>query len=105
MDLDFFKTAQKIEDALLKRDTGPCLSWCQDNKSKLKRIKVLFYVFVHVQVLSWGGRYKEVSHHEIPSAVLYQMSVERCPPLKFLKTLQNYLICTYMYVYVQYGLS
>ena len=55
MDLDFFKTAQKIEDALLKHDTGPCLSWCQDNKSKLKRIKVLFYVYVHVQVLSWGG--------------------------------------------------
>jgi macrophage erythroblast attacher len=49
VDLDFFKTAQRIEDALQRHDTGPCLSWCQDNKSKLKRIKSRLEFRVKIQ--------------------------------------------------------
>lgn len=40
MDTDLYRMAQKIEDALMQHDTGPCLVWCAENKSKLKKIKV-----------------------------------------------------------------
>ena len=39
--------AQKIEDALLQHDTSPCLAWCAENKSKLKKIRVRSANSVH----------------------------------------------------------
>lgn len=30
---------QKVEDALKFHDTGPCLTYCHENRSKLRRIK------------------------------------------------------------------
>ena len=40
VDTDLYRMAQKIEDALLQHDTSPCLAWCAENKSKLKKIRV-----------------------------------------------------------------
>ena len=38
--LDLFLTSRDVEAALLDKDTSKCLLWCQDNKSRLKKIKV-----------------------------------------------------------------
>ncbi|CAL1533326.1 unnamed protein product [Lymnaea stagnalis] len=37
--IDLFMTSKEIEDALAKSDTKPCLSWCVDNRSKLRKMK------------------------------------------------------------------
>lgn len=39
MDIDIFLACQKVEEALKAHNTEPCLSWCYDNRSKLRRMK------------------------------------------------------------------
>ena len=39
MDIDIFLACQKVEDALREHNTEPCLNWCYDNRSKLRRMK------------------------------------------------------------------
>ena len=40
--------SRRVEDCLSNKDTAPCLSWCYENKSKLRKLKVeqclLFFV-------------------------------------------------------------
>ena len=38
-DVDIFLVSQNVEEALRSHDTGPCLAWCHDNRSKLRRLK------------------------------------------------------------------
>ena len=40
MDVDLFLVAQKVESGLHNHDTQPCLAWCHENRSKLKKLKV-----------------------------------------------------------------
>ncbi|XP_033113388.1 E3 ubiquitin-protein transferase MAEA-like [Anneissia japonica] len=37
--MKLFMESRDVEESLLKRETAPCLNWCHDNKSKLKKIK------------------------------------------------------------------
>ncbi|XP_059171644.1 E3 ubiquitin-protein transferase MAEA-like [Physella acuta] len=37
--IELFMMSKEIEDALAKSDTKPCLSWCIDNRSKLRKMK------------------------------------------------------------------
>lgn len=39
VDVDIFVVCQRVEDALRNHDTGPCLTYCHDNRSKLRRLK------------------------------------------------------------------
>lgn len=39
--IDLFLTSREVEESLLRRETAPCLAWCYDNKSKLRKNKVL----------------------------------------------------------------
>eukprot|EP00731_Ephydatia_muelleri_P020393 Em0013g120a len=39
VDIDIFLACQKVEEALRAHNTEPCLSWCYDNRSKLRRMK------------------------------------------------------------------
>lgn len=32
--------SRKVEEALRRRETGPCLAWCYENRYKLRKIKV-----------------------------------------------------------------
>lgn len=41
VDIDVFQEAKKVIDALQKKEVAPALAWCADNKSKLKKSKVL----------------------------------------------------------------
>jgi len=36
--LSIFQTAYEVEQSLQRKEVGKCLIWCQDNKSKLKRL-------------------------------------------------------------------
>lgn len=37
--IDLFLVSRQVEDSLKSRETCRCLSWCHDNKSKLRKIK------------------------------------------------------------------
>ncbi|XP_060064943.1 E3 ubiquitin-protein transferase MAEA-like [Ylistrum balloti] len=37
--IDLFLTSKQVEESLLRRETTPCLNWCYDNKSKLRKMK------------------------------------------------------------------
>ncbi|CAI9732933.1 E3 ubiquitin-protein transferase MAEA-like [Octopus vulgaris] len=39
--IDLFLTSKEVEESLLRRETCLCLSWCHDNKSKLRKLKFL----------------------------------------------------------------
>ena len=39
VDVNIFMVCQKVEEALRRHDTGPCLAWCYENRSKLRRTK------------------------------------------------------------------
>ena len=38
--IDIFLVEKDIVDSLLNKETGKCLAWCNENKSKLKKINV-----------------------------------------------------------------
>ncbi|KAL6571216.1 hypothetical protein OROHE_002859 [Orobanche hederae] len=42
VDIDVFLEAKKVIDALQKKEVAPALTWCADNKSRLKKSKFLF---------------------------------------------------------------
>lgn len=37
--IDLFLVSRQVEDSLSRRETTKCLSWCYDNKSKLRKIR------------------------------------------------------------------
>ena len=37
--MSVFQVCIKVETALRDHHTGPCLAWCHDNRSKLRRLK------------------------------------------------------------------
>lgn len=39
MDLHVFRDAWGVVEALQRRDCGPALQWCADNKSRLKKVE------------------------------------------------------------------
>ena len=40
MDIELFLVSRKVEESLLRRESGPCLAWCYENRSKLRKLKV-----------------------------------------------------------------
>ena len=47
--MDLFLVCQRVEDALKSHDTAPCLAWCYENKSKLRRMKSTLEFQVRLQ--------------------------------------------------------
>ena len=39
--IDLFLASREVEEALQQKDTSKCLAWCNDNKSRLKKMKVI----------------------------------------------------------------
>ena len=39
--IDLFMMSKAVEESLVNRETGPCLNWCYENKSKLRKLKVI----------------------------------------------------------------
>jgi len=37
--ISIFLIAKEVEEALLQKDMSKCLTWCHDNKSKLRKMK------------------------------------------------------------------
>jgi macrophage erythroblast attacher len=40
VDVDLFVTANKVEKALEDHNVAPCLAWCHEHKSRLRKLKV-----------------------------------------------------------------
>ena len=64
--IDLFLTSREVEEALRKRDTSKCLSWCYDNKSKLRKQHSSLELNVRTQEvieLIRSGQKKEAVKH------------------------------------------
>ena len=44
--IDIFLIEKEIVESLSNKDTTKCLAWCNENKSKLKKINVIISVFL-----------------------------------------------------------
>ena len=64
--ISVFLVAKEVEEALSKRDTAKCLSWCYDNKSKLKKMKSQLEFDVRLQefveLIKTGKTLEAVKH-------------------------------------------
>lgn len=40
VNIEMFLTAKEVEESLERQETGTCLAWCHDNKSRLRKMKV-----------------------------------------------------------------
>lgn len=49
VDVEIFLVCQKVEDALREHNTAPCLVWCHDNRSKLRRLNSTLEFQVRLQ--------------------------------------------------------
>eukprot|EP00112_Aurelia_sp_Birch-Aquarium-sp1_P023754 Seg72.20 transcript_id=Seg72.20/GoldUCD/mRNA.D3Y31 product="hypothetical protein" protein_id=Seg72.20/GoldUCD/D3Y31 len=49
VDVDLFLSARNVEDALRMKKSGPCLAWCHENKSKLRKMKSTLELNVRIQ--------------------------------------------------------
>ena len=49
MDVGIFLVCQKVEEALREHDTAPCLNYCHENRSKLRRLKSTLELQVRLQ--------------------------------------------------------
>jgi macrophage erythroblast attacher len=66
VDIDVFMVSRRVEESLSNKDTGPCLSWCYENKSKLRKLKSTLEFNVHIQdfieLVRSGKRMEAVSY-------------------------------------------
>lgn len=53
-----FLTAKEVEESLERRETATCLAWCHDNKSRLRKMKVLR--------APWGGSRDSLQEEVVP---------------------------------------
>lgn len=64
--LDIFQTTREVEEDLRQRNTAKCIAWCNDNKSKLRKIssKIEFQLRVQefVEFIRMNDRYGAVKH-------------------------------------------
>ncbi|KAI4384015.1 hypothetical protein MLD38_009787 [Melastoma candidum] len=49
VDIDVFLEAKKVMDALQKKEVGPALAWCAENKSRLKKSKSILEFQLRLQ--------------------------------------------------------
>ncbi|XP_054168790.1 E3 ubiquitin-protein transferase MAEA-like isoform X2 [Oppia nitens] len=64
--IDLFLISRQVEDSLRARETSRCLSWCHDNKSKLRKIKSTLEIKLRQQEfieLVRKNRRLEAVHH------------------------------------------
>ncbi|XP_041477114.1 E3 ubiquitin-protein transferase MAEA-like [Lytechinus variegatus] len=47
--IDLFLVSKEVEESLIRRETAPCLQWCHNNKTKLRRIKSTLEVNLRTQ--------------------------------------------------------
>ncbi|GFN82402.1 macrophage erythroblast attacher-like [Plakobranchus ocellatus] len=66
--IELFMLSKEIEDCLAKGDTKPCLSWCADNRSKLRKMKstLEFNIRKHefIEMIREDKRMDAIKKHE-----------------------------------------
>lgn len=50
VDTHIFESAREVVEGLRRRDCGPALIWCEDNKARLKKIKSKLEFKLRLQV-------------------------------------------------------
>eukprot|EP00794_Sanderia_malayensis_P005592 gene5592-6281_t len=49
VDVDLFLASRKVEEALHLKNSAPCLAWCHENKSKLRKMKSSLELNIRIQ--------------------------------------------------------
>ncbi|XP_035672896.1 E3 ubiquitin-protein transferase MAEA-like [Branchiostoma floridae] len=58
--IDLFLVSKEVEESLKRHETAPCLAWCHDNKSKLRKMKLtLTSVVTKMSTLEFNLRTQE----------------------------------------------
>jgi macrophage erythroblast attacher len=57
--INLFLVAKEVEDSLMQKDISKCLSWCHDNKSKLRKMKSTLEYNVRLQGKTESRFWKE----------------------------------------------
>ncbi|ESO12961.1 hypothetical protein HELRODRAFT_62544 [Helobdella robusta] len=64
--IDLFLVSKEVEAGLMMKDTTKCLAWCQDNKSKLKKLKSTLEFKIHqqefIELVKAGKRVEAIWH-------------------------------------------
>lgn len=64
--INLFLVAKEVEEALQRKDITQCLAWCQDNKSKLRKMKSTLEFNVRLQefveLIKAGRKLEAVQH-------------------------------------------
>lgn len=64
--ISLFLVAKEVEEALGKKDTSKCLSWCHDNKSKMRKMKSTLEFNVrlqeYIELVKAGNKLEAVRH-------------------------------------------
>ncbi|XP_022664768.1 macrophage erythroblast attacher-like isoform X2 [Varroa destructor] len=63
---ELFLVSRDVEDALQRGDTAPCLAWCHDNKSKLRKLHSTLEFNIRqqefIELIRLGQRMEAVKH-------------------------------------------
>ncbi|XP_063046404.1 E3 ubiquitin-protein transferase MAEA isoform X1 [Engraulis encrasicolus] len=49
VNIEMFLTAKEVEESLERQETGTCLAWCHDNKSRLRKMKSCLEFSLRIQ--------------------------------------------------------
>ncbi|XP_041368384.1 E3 ubiquitin-protein transferase MAEA-like [Gigantopelta aegis] len=75
--IDLFLTSKEVEESLIRHETGPCLNWCYENKSKLRKMRSTLEFKVRrqefIELVRNNQRLEAVKH-----ARKYLSSVDDC---------------------------
>lgn len=74
--IDLFLTSREVEESLLRRETAPCLAWCYDNKSKLRKNKVLILLPLQIWEIYIVKRSSELLVGQVLLILLFSLTPE-----------------------------
>ncbi|XP_052227230.1 E3 ubiquitin-protein transferase MAEA-like [Dreissena polymorpha] len=64
--IDLFMSSKAIEESLINHETAPCLAWCYENKSKLRRLKSTLEFKLRqqefIEMIRSNGRLEAIRH-------------------------------------------
>eukprot|EP00058_Branchiostoma_floridae_P018230 XP_002603719.1 hypothetical protein BRAFLDRAFT_126879 [Branchiostoma floridae] len=94
--IDLFLVSKEVEESLKRHETAPCLAWCHDNKSKLRKMKDFYEPSrwdAMVQQFHHCYRDPESNYRNSQCPVCSKQMNELAKPLPFSHCAQSRLIC------------
>ncbi|KAG2324971.1 hypothetical protein Bca52824_007699 [Brassica carinata] len=94
VDINIFREAKKVVDALKRREVASALAWCADNKTRLKKVRYSWYELTTTNKQNplcskapWGATHMNELQHVL--ATMASKSTTECTKYKVLFELQQ----------------